>query len=74
MKQTELKKYKQQFLEHLEVEKNRSRLTIRNYDLYLRRFCEFAESRRVSSPAGVDLDSGAATPPVLLIALLTELF
>ncbi|OGE78218.1 MAG: hypothetical protein A2751_03620 [Candidatus Doudnabacteria bacterium RIFCSPHIGHO2_01_FULL_46_14] len=56
MKQTELKKYKQQFLEHLEVEKNRSRLTIRNYDLYLRRFCEFAESRRVSSPAGVDLD------------------
>lgn len=53
---TDLEKYKTQFLEHLEVEKNRSRLTIRNYDLYLRRFCEFAGSRSVTSPAGVDLD------------------
>lgn len=26
------------FLEHLEIEKNRSQLTIRNYDFYLRRF------------------------------------
>jgi site-specific recombinase XerD len=32
------------FLEHLEVERNVSRLTIRNYGHYLRRFCEwFAE-------------------------------
>ena len=53
---TELEKYKTQFLEHLEVEKNRSRLTVRNYDLYLRRFCEFAKGRGVSSPAGIDLD------------------
>ncbi len=34
----------QNFLEHLEVERNVSRLTIRNYSLYLRRFNEwFAE-------------------------------
>lgn len=51
-----LEKLKTQFLEHLEVEKNRSRLTIRNYDLYLSRFLEFAKSRGVSSPAGIDLD------------------
>lgn len=29
------------FLEHLEVERNVSRLTIRNYSHYLRRFCEW---------------------------------
>jgi site-specific recombinase XerD len=29
------------FLEHLEVERNVSRLTIRNYALYLRRFCDW---------------------------------
>ena len=53
---SELNKYKTQFLEHLEVEKNRSRLTVRNYDLYLKRFAEFAASRGVSSPAGIDQD------------------
>lgn len=31
------------FLEHLEVEKGRSALTIRNYDFYLRRFIDWAE-------------------------------
>lgn len=29
------------FLEHLEVERNVSKLTIRNYSLYLRRFCDW---------------------------------
>src|SRR3989344_4675566 len=52
----DLQKLKTEFLEHLEVEKNRSRLTVRNYDLYLKRFIEFAESRSVTSPAGIDLD------------------
>src|SRR3989344_8111353 len=56
MKQNDLAKLKTQFLEHLEVEKNRSRLTIRNYDLYLSRFLEFAKKQGVSSPAGIDLD------------------
>ncbi len=32
------------FLEYLEVERNVSRLTIRNYGHYLRRFCEWFES------------------------------
>src|SRR3989344_1119270 len=53
---TPLEKYKTQFLEHLEVEKNRSRLTIRNYDLYLKRFLEFAKGRQANSPAAVELD------------------
>src|SRR3972149_8912459 len=34
------------FLEHCEIEKNQSELTIRNYDHYLRRFLDFAESER----------------------------
>jgi len=33
-----LKELEQQFLEHLEVEKNRSLKTVENYDRYLRRF------------------------------------
>lgn len=39
---TELEAYKKEFLEYLEIEKNRSVLTVRNYDFYLRRF--FTES------------------------------
>lgn len=39
----ELQKLKQQFLEYLEIEKNRSPKTIENYDRYLKRFFEFAE-------------------------------
>lgn len=42
-----------QFLEYLEIEKNRSQLTVRNYDFYLKRFFEFA---RVSDPKQIDLD------------------
>src|SRR5690606_24731896 len=39
------------FLEHLEVEKNASQLTIRNYDHYLKRFLEFAGD---ISPKGIN--------------------
>ena len=56
MKQTSLEKLKTDFLEHLEIEKNRSRLTLRNYDLYLKRFVEFAKERGISSPGGIELD------------------
>lgn len=56
MKQNQLHKYITDFLEHLEIEKNRSRLTLRNYDLYLKRFAEFAKKRGVSSPENIDLD------------------
>ena len=34
---------KTEFLEHLEIERGRSLLTIRNYDHYLSRFFEFAQ-------------------------------
>lgn len=46
----DLSKLKTEFLEYLEVEKNRSQLTIRNYDLYLGRFIAFAKKRGVSDP------------------------
>ena len=36
-----IRSYKLQFLEHLEIEKNRSRKTIENYDHYLSRFVNF---------------------------------
>ncbi len=38
LKKSELAKYIQTFLEYLEIEKNASKLTIRNYKLYLQRF------------------------------------
>lgn len=38
----EIIKLKQQFLEYLEIEKNRSPKTVENYDRYLARFFEFA--------------------------------
>lgn len=42
-KSSELEKYIEQFLEYLEIEKNASKLTIRNYRLYLKRFSEWFE-------------------------------
>lgn len=36
-----LSKFTREFLEHLEIEKNRSLLTIRNYEFYLGRFVEW---------------------------------
>lgn len=37
-----LQSYVRDFLEHMEVEKGRSQLTVRNYDFYLKRFGEWA--------------------------------
>lgn len=42
-----------QFLEYLEIEKNRSQLTVRNYDFYLKRFFEFA---KIAKPADIVLE------------------
>lgn len=53
---TELSKLKTQFLEYLEIEKNRSKLTIANYDRYLGRFLDFAKKHGASAPAAIDLD------------------
>lgn len=51
-----MEKLKNQFLEYLEIEKNRSRLTIRNYDHYLGRFIRFAAGNGIVSPRDIDLD------------------
>ncbi|HCL47503.1 TPA: hypothetical protein DHW58_00755, partial [Patescibacteria group bacterium] len=51
-----LKDHLTDFLDYLEIEKNRSPKTLRNYDHYLRRFLEFAkESGGVPSPAHITL-------------------
>ncbi|MCK5332365.1 tyrosine-type recombinase/integrase [Candidatus Parcubacteria bacterium] len=42
----EITKLKSEYLEYLEIEKNRSPLTIRNYDHYLSRFFEWSEISR----------------------------
>lgn len=53
---TKLNKYIQEFLEYCEVEKNKSRMTIRNYHHYLSRFSFFAKSQNISEPEKIDLD------------------
>lgn len=46
-----------QFLEYLEIERNRSKLTLRNYDHYLRRFVDFcAKKYSITDPADIDLE------------------
>lgn len=53
---TPLEKYIQDFLEYCEIEKNQSRLTIRNYEHYLKRFADFARGQRISKPEDITLD------------------
>lgn len=53
---SKLEKLARQFLEYLEVERNRSLLTVRNYDHYLRRFTSFSEKQGVVDPKNIDLD------------------
>ena len=49
------------FLEYLELERNTSQLTIKNYDHYLKRFLDFARSPSLRSPAASSgLASGLA--------------
>lgn len=49
----DIKTLKIQYLEHLEIEKNRSAKTLENYGRYLDRFFRFA---KVSSPSGITED------------------
>ena len=49
----EIKNLKTEFLEYLEIERNRSQLTIRNYDHYLDRFLDWAMIR---SPKDITSD------------------
>ncbi len=53
---TKLQRYSIQFLEYLEIERNRSKLTLRNYDHYLRRFVEFCGKLGVTDPEDIDLE------------------
>lgn len=53
---SKLQRYYIQFLEYLEVERNRSRLTLRNYDHYLKRFVDFCAKQGVDDPGDVDLE------------------
>ncbi len=50
---SQLSKYLRPFLEHVEVEKGRSHLTVRNYQFYLQRFIDWAKD---PDPAAIDLD------------------
>ncbi len=49
----DLKKLKTEYLEYLEIERNRSQLTIRNYDHYLDRFLDWSMAR---SPEDITSD------------------
>ncbi len=53
MRHMDIKTLKIQYLEHLEIEKNRSPKTMENYGRYLDRFLQFA---KVSSPGGITED------------------
>ena len=57
-KSSELADYVDQFLEYLEVEKNVSKLTVRNYKHYLRRFMRFGASQSppLSNIASINQD------------------
>lgn len=55
---SDLHDFVDQFLEYLEVERNSSKLTIRNYKHYLSRFMRFgaSQSPALSTPASINLD------------------
>ena len=53
---TKLQRYYMQFLEYLEIERNRSKMTLRNYDHYLKRFVDFAAKQGVTNPEDIDLE------------------
>ncbi|MEK7607104.1 MAG: tyrosine-type recombinase/integrase [Patescibacteria group bacterium] len=44
-----------QFLEHIEIEKNRSLATVRNYSFYLGRFINWMGERKVQCPTAISL-------------------
>jgi site-specific recombinase XerD len=50
MAKTEIEKWKQQFLEYVEIEKGRAVKTVENYARYLERFFEFS---KISSPKDI---------------------
>ncbi|MBI3952819.1 MAG: tyrosine-type recombinase/integrase [Candidatus Doudnabacteria bacterium] len=53
---SKLQRMYQRFLEYLEIERNRSRMTLRNYDHYLKRFVEFSAVQGINDPKDIDLE------------------
>jgi site-specific recombinase XerD len=53
---SELQQRIREFLEYCEVEKQHSRLTVRNYDHYLSRFSEWAGKNGVTKPSQITID------------------
>jgi site-specific recombinase XerD len=53
---TALERSVKQFMEYLQIEKNRSKLTRINYKHYLRRFVFFAQDQGVRTPQEIDLE------------------
>lgn len=56
MENNKMKKYIDKFLTYLEVEKNRSLATVRNYDFYLSRFAEWAAKQGIGDPKDIILE------------------
>lgn len=50
-----ISKYLREFLEHLEIERNRSSKTVRNYDFYINRFIEWYGDKKPESITGEDI-------------------
>jgi len=48
-----LEQYLKEFLEYLEIEKNRSQKTLENYHRYLKHFVDWAKSQGVQSPEAI---------------------
>lgn len=46
-----------QFLEYIEIERNRSQTTVRNYAFYLGRFRDWARLRGITKPEQINLDT-----------------
>lgn len=55
-KKTRLNQLIIEFLEHCEIEKNRSKLTLRNYNHYLNRFADFCAQQAVNKPEDIDFE------------------
>lgn len=55
-KKTRLHQLIIEFLEHCEIEKNRSKLTLRNYNHYLNRFADFCSQQGVAKPEDIDFE------------------
>lgn len=53
---SELQQRIREFLEYCEVEKQHSRLTVRNYDHYLQRFADWAGKNGVTKPSQITID------------------